>query len=338
MPSYWPYKPLSEFRSRLPANSTSAFPHHYHAFGARIASAIPLPQLPTANHARQAVHSIDLLWDGSQTESSSSDFKLAGYAHSEPHSELRWTLPGVVELTLKRQSTNAVSCHSRGDPKLVAHFLLRSGIRPALSMLGVGYLHASAVAWQGRAIAIAGPSTSGKSVTAAALLDCGAALLSDHGAAYALAEYEPICIEPGTLAHQLHADSMQPVTGTPKAAHALPGRSRFRIDAVRCGSEAVPLGAVIVPTYAPQTRSSQFVRLRGADCLRAMLSTGAGQSGAQDSAMLFRQLPQIPTYALERPMLPVGTNLRSSLRPCVAEWLALLNQPSALDSSRPAHG
>ncbi len=89
-----------------------------------------------------------------------------------------------------------------------ATYLLGPVLGALLRIRGTACLHASAVAWQGRAIAFVGPPGAGKSTTAAMLTKEGCALLSDdvlalkehRGVLHVLPAYPFLCLWPESAA------------------------------------------------------------------------------------------------------------------------------------------
>ncbi len=127
-------------------------------------------------------------------------------------------------------------------------FLLGPVLGFVLRLRGRTCLHASAVAVDGRALALVGPAGAGKSTTAAALADRGCPVLSD----------DMLPLEPapaGLLAHpayprlRLWPESVQHLYGSPDALPPLtPTWDKRYLDvaggARRFQAEALPLGAV----------------------------------------------------------------------------------------------
>lgn len=302
---------------------TAPLPYRYDAYGTLLSSACELPGLPVAGQTRPT-RQINLRWDGPDTTTTAADVRLAGYAES-PGEAVTWTLPGVVELALTGVSPLIVECVARGRAELVAHFFVRSVIAQALSMLGMGYLRASAVSWSGQAIVVVGPSACGKSTAAAALVSAGCDLLSDHGAAYIVEASQPLSIHRGLSEYQLYTDSL-PSPEMRSSAERLPGGARYRIVADSCAKQPAPLGAVLVPNYARKASSSSLRLICGVDRLRALLWAGGGASGSIESAALLRCAAQVPVYALDRPPVPRQRHLHQNLQQLFADWLVQLQE------------
>jgi hypothetical protein len=101
------------------------------------------------------------------------------------------------------------------------------------------FVHAGVVGWQGRAILLPGRSYAGKSTLVKALVDAGATYYSDE---YAVLDSRGMVypyIKPISLRSPDRSESFKvPVD-------SLPGP---------VGGEAIPLGAVVVTSYAPEAR------------------------------------------------------------------------------------
>jgi hypothetical protein len=117
-----------------------------------------------------------------------------------------------------------------------------------LRLRGVVCLHASAIAVDGRAVVLQGPSTAGKSTTAAAFARLGLPVLSDD--IVAIGERQGgFVVHPGNPRLRLRPDSVRALFGRPDALPRLtPNWDKCYLDLAAPRSESelrsLPLGAV----------------------------------------------------------------------------------------------
>ena len=131
----------------------------YEAYGLRIASELPLPEL-NAGSGEPDVH----LVRGDVEDELCSD-ELAVRVDGE---DLRLLWRGVARVAVRGGRSVVVDANGADDGQL-RRLLLGPALAALLVQRGVTVLHASAVSIGGRAVAFAGDSGAGKSTTAAAL-------------------------------------------------------------------------------------------------------------------------------------------------------------------------
>ncbi|MGZ9118386.1 MAG: hypothetical protein ACXW6A_05935 [Gemmatirosa sp.] len=131
------------------------------------------------------------------------------------------------------------------------------------------FVHAAAVAWQGRAILVPGRSFSGKSTLAAALLRAGATYLSDEWA---------VLGDDGRVAAYPRALQLRDGEGIP-----LPAVSAQRLGA-RVATERVPVGLVVRTTYRPNA-AWQPGRMRSGQMALALLDNAPAARRASAYAL-----------------------------------------------------
>ncbi|MBP7064617.1 AAA family ATPase [Ferrovibrio sp.] len=130
----------------------------------------------------------------------------------------------------------------------IAPFILSTGFAAILHQRRLLALHAATVAWQGRAIALCGPTGAGKSTLAAALCQAGAGFVGDDIAAIRLDGPQPM-VWPDGRQHRLWADAIDhlalaqqqgaPVRSHMRKFHVSPLRSQNQPGA----SSRSPTGA-----------------------------------------------------------------------------------------------
>lgn len=124
--------------------------------------------------------------------------------------------------------------HHTRDPIGACEFLEGNiNILVAEHARGRIFIHAGVVAWKGRAIILPGRSLAGKSTLVAALLEAGATYYSD--------EYAPL--DEGGLVHpHIRPVSLRRPGDWPR---------RFSPDASRSGTDAIPVGLVVLSQFRP---------------------------------------------------------------------------------------
>lgn len=110
---------------------------------------------------------------------------------SLPTKRLRQICADGARMAWGKEALFDLFCDARGHPALIRYHrgaewtgALPSGFYATLAALAAAWrgdmpLHASAVAWRGRAVLIAGPAGAGKSTSLAAMLAAGARLIGD---------------------------------------------------------------------------------------------------------------------------------------------------------------
>jgi hypothetical protein len=149
-------------------------------------------------------------------------------------------------------------------------YLIAQVLPWAAVVRGLEVLHASAVAVDGRAIAVTGPSQAGKSTLAAAFLATGAALVADDVLALGLAEREPVA-HPGPPIL-----SVRPATAAllPDLSGRLLGEDELgRRLAVAGARGPLPLGAFVFLERTAEARGVTVERVRAPDPRRLLAST-----------------------------------------------------------------
>ncbi len=297
----------------------------YDAYGCRIESAIALPTLPMSAE-RSSGPCIDVQFRSQRTSSRADEAALAGTAVAADGSR-SWTLPGQLEWQMQRHAEH-LRCEVWGEADQFAHYFIRSGVRQALAMLGQCWLRASAVSWRGRAVLIAGPGGSGKSVAAAALVQRGAGLLSDHGVALVKGASGLLAL-PGSQAHELWPDALYQMDGAASATTVRTGIPKSYLATRSVHGEALPVGAVLLPAYRPGATRTELVSLRGTQRLRALIVSQDGVDGV--AAQLMRLATGAPVLSYARPMLPTGVDFLARLGDALAERLSGLAWAEQID-------
>ncbi|NDV01348.1 serine kinase [Pseudoroseicyclus tamaricis] len=187
-------------------------PARYRAFGLRIHSEIPLPEMaPEA--PGDALPDVTILRGPPLDETG----RTSPEAQFQPgRAEFFW--PAVGRFTVTAPGRIEASAAAGVSDELLAFPLLGPVLATLLHMRGLFLLHASAITMNGRdAIVLAGDKGAGKSTTAAALCHAGHAMLSDD--IVALGDEAPPAVLPAWNQMKLSAEA---------AAHLAPEASVTR--------------------------------------------------------------------------------------------------------------
>jgi hypothetical protein len=186
-----------------------------------------------------------------------------------------------------------------------ATFLLGPVLGLLLRLRGVTCLHASAVAFDDRAVAFVGDEGAGKSTTAAAFARRGHPVLSDdvvaiverEGAFHVLPAYPYLSLWP---------DSVKMLYGPEKTLPAFSANWDKRVlslteDRLRFEEKSLPLGAIFILGERSSESSAPFLETPTAqECLVALVANSYAtgmldkEMRAQEFALLGRMLASVP--------------------------------------------
>ena len=224
-------------------------------------------------------------------------------------------MPGLVRLMADDGREIVAQPLGKATEADIAPFILSTGIAAILHQRRLLALHAATVAWQGRAIALCGPTGAGKSTLAAALCRAGAGFVGDDIAAIRTdtADGTPM-VWPDGRQHRLWADAIDHLTlaeqqGPPIRSHM----HKFHVapsspaDRVRDG---LPLAAVILlrmrDTTAPPGPPGieRLALVDAAPLLRGEIYRPSLARRMGHDPLLFIQiaslLDRVPVFRLER--------------------------------------
>ncbi len=224
-------------------------------------------------------------------------------------------VPGVLRLMAndgREIVAQPVGPASEAD---IAPFILSTGFAAILHQRRLLALHAATVAWQGRAIALCGPSGTGKSTLAAALCAAGAGFVGDDIAAVRVDRADGVpLVAPDGRQHRLWADAIDHLNLTVR--RGAPVRSHMEKFHVAPSSpatpdcDALPLGAIVIlstrertePPAAPAIERLPMVD--AAPLLRREIYRPALARRMGHDPILFLQiatlLGRVPVFRLER--------------------------------------
>jgi hypothetical protein len=223
----------------------------YKAFGLRVESEIPLPELPEHNVHEElqavVIRRADLLplW---QAKGKADDEMLI------EDNQIIFQVPGAAIYCIRDGTTILVSPFADSDENGIRLFLLGTCMGLLLMQRKILPLHGSAVAINGKAYAILGHSGAGKSTLASTLLGQGYRLLSDDVIPVVLAGNSPLVI-PSYPQQKLWQESLQQLGLSPAGCLPIYNReTKFAIPvAAQFHAEPLPLAGVfeLVTTDGP---------------------------------------------------------------------------------------
>ena len=231
----------------------------YRAFGLRISSRIPLPELPPAlagsidGSSQRAPQSADIQIDWAdpgpllaELKACGSNFSYARAGEKANGKRFLFLIPDTAAYAIEDGRTILVAPLPGADPERVRVYLLGTCMGALLLMRRVLPLHGSAVVIDGRAYAFLGDSGAGKSTLAAACASLGHRLVSDDVVAVALdGEGKPF-VQPAYPQQKLWRESLEGL-GMDGGAYRPIYRETEKFAVPATGSflaEAVPLAGV----------------------------------------------------------------------------------------------
>ncbi|MBB6635826.1 HPr kinase/phosphorylase [Cohnella thailandensis] len=232
----------------------------YRAFGLRISSRIPLPELPPATLAgsidgssQRAPQSADIGIDWAdpgpllaELKACGSNFSYARAGEKASGKRFLFLIPDTAVYAIEDGRTILVAPLPGADPERVRVYLLGTCMGALLLMRRVLPLHGSAVVIDGKAYAFLGDSGAGKSTLAAACASLGHRLVSDDVVAVALdGEGRPF-VQPAYPQQKLWRESLEGL-GMDGGAYRPIYRETEKFAVPATGSflaEAVPLAGV----------------------------------------------------------------------------------------------
>ena len=198
----------------------------------------------------------------------------------------------------------------------VVAYLLGPVLGIVLRLRGVTCLHASVLTTEGKALAITGPKTAGKSTTAAGLARQGLAVLSDDIAALTDAG-EHYVVEPGYPRLRLWNPAITALHGSRDRLPKVLSVSNKRYLDLTCDDATAPwqfhtrptrLAAVyVLGRCAPKVNTPTIVPLSGTAALTALVANTYGDvvasraPRAQDFVRLGRLARDVPIRRVDRP-------------------------------------
>lgn len=209
-------------------------------------------------------------------------------------------------------------------------YVVGTALGVALYQLGYVPLHASAVCWEGSAVAFTGASGAGKSTMAAAcVLHAGAKLLCDDTAVLGQGPNGRVTVWPGAARNRLCGDVLRPLGLDPQFESA-PGQ-KLSIASIRPAVEVPQLCALLTISVDGAKPAGTVDRLPGIEAAQAWLDAvyrpeyGLRIIGRGNlHRWVLDHCGLVPVYRLYRS--PVVTHLRESVETFQNIWPKLMER------------
>lgn len=198
--------------------------------------------------------------------------------------------------------------HPDADPAEEELWLNGSTYAAIAAMNGFFPFHASAVAWQGKAYALAGPSGAGKSTLAAALGAHGMPLLCDDTMVLDLAGPGPALCLPGHKRLKLKQDALDLTGATATEKVGAMVDKHYAEPPAGTVNQVLPLaGIVFLETgdtvqFAPVTGAQRIARLNDDHYTAHLYAMARGESMSARLTQLASIAARIPMERFARPM------------------------------------
>jgi hypothetical protein len=202
-----------------------------------------------------------------------SDDRFGYWAVETRRDPVLWMLryAGICDVTLDRERKTIIVHRSpHADPGLISIFLGGSVLAHVLTAEGLLVLHASAVEVEGRAIAILGPSGTGKSTIAALLCTAGARLVADDVLRVDATDSGPVCF-PGTRGLRLRPAASSLGGGIEGATVRKTTDGRIAVIPARLADAPLTLAGALVPEPSREAARLEARRLGAMEGLQELL-------------------------------------------------------------------
>jgi hypothetical protein len=214
----------------------------YKAFGLKITSDIPLPELIRLNERVDIVDLEIKLEDLSKRWSELSNIQNAPLINER---FVMFQVPNIATFLIREGSKISVSPINELNEDVIRLFLLGSCMGVILMQRGVFPLHGSAMVINGKAYAIIGESGAGKSTLASAFLDKGYQLLTDDIIAVSLSKDNIPFITPSYPQQKLWEESINYFGMEKKHYRSIFGReTKYCIPVIGFSFDSYPLSGV----------------------------------------------------------------------------------------------
>jgi hypothetical protein len=323
--------------------------HLYRLQGCTVASDLQF-YLPPADRRlvpdltlRRSTEPIDLSWKPEEPDllaRAIDDRRAIRYVLARTPAGYRFRFADLCDFDISADLAKATwTLAPGGDPGVVS--VVASGTLMAFRLIMSGHLvlHASAVHTHGRGLAFIGASGMGKSTMASLMCADGAALITDDVACVTF-DGDKALVMPGAIESRLRPAAIQLAELFTSPTTRLTSDGRIAVSLPRCGDDAVPLDAIVVPIPSPEKEKLELTALTGAQSL-ILLSQFPRIPGWVDGEGLSRQFTQlgalverVPAYVAAVPWGPpfvveTGQQLLDALRDGSQPQLTDLRKESA---------
>lgn len=218
------------------------------------------------------------------------------------------TLADIARIHIIAGREIVVTPFSAASTHDVAYAIMRAAIGSLLHQRHVLVLHASAVRLrEDRAVAVAGPSTSGKSTVLFACLQRGWGMITDDIAALEIPPAGEVRISPGNPVVSLWRDALDHFAVDATNLQLVRSRvDKFKWPAPAAPARSAPLSAVVVLERS-QSRAVHCERLHGKRAFAALRANvrGLQVAEAQHLPGTFQRIAaaadRVPVFSISRP-------------------------------------
>ena len=256
--------------------------YFYEAYGLILGSEIALPELSEQSRSWTGEPDIAVRWGKAADGTCERDGYLYG---SAGHQDATFASRGVGNYRVRAGSEILVEAAEGADQAVVRLYILGSAMALAFHQRGMVALHASAVAFDGVAVAFAGDQGQGKSTLAAHCLAGGdAVLVADDVLVVALdAAGRPVAY-PGIPTLKLWRAALASLErGTDGLRADWFRAEKFHLPAAeRFATKPTPLSCVYVLDSAAAADGDRIDRLSGAAALDALLANSYRLEALED--------------------------------------------------------
>jgi hypothetical protein len=242
----------------------------YWLSGLKLESDLPLPALARWDGPGDAAADIAIRRGQVRPRLDRPDH-VAPIFQTRGRNEYLLTLPGTGRILVRNGNEVTVDPDSGADASVTSAILTGTIQAVLWHQRGLLPLHASVVVIGGRAVALCGPSASGKSTLAAMLAAQGCAVIADDLCLVDAGEGGAVSVLPGRTRLRLWRDVLDRLGMTPSVlTPALTARETYFVD---CGRSAArgrfALGAVVTLARR-QSRPIELERMRGARAINTL--------------------------------------------------------------------
>lgn len=255
--------------------------YSYAIYGLRLASNQPIPRLNPIESIPDAPQDVSVHFDADDAQSTQDAAEetlwyMSDFSDEKGNPALKiWKRNNTggyrihyshgLTFHLNASLTDiSIRCAAPMEKDDVVDFLLGPVLGVVLRLRGVICLHASAVAFEGKAIAFMGVPGAGKSTTAALFARRGHAVLSDDIAAL-LERDRSFCVLPAFPYLNLWPEMVQLLTGEGKPVTETPAVDKFRVPLESSDSrfkrEALPLAAIYILANRSADSHAPFIEI-----------------------------------------------------------------------------
>ncbi|WP_282937469.1 aldolase [Paenibacillus sp. RC67] len=241
----------------------------YSAFGLRISSEIPLPEVP---HSSEPTTELDVEIRIGDIGRLADQLFAAPFKHVVEEGAVFFYVPDTAYYSIWNGRLITVSPVQGADEDLIRLYVLGTCMGALLMQRGILPLHGSAVAIHGKAYAFVGDSGAGKSTLASAFLSEGYPLVSDDLIAVTLSkEDQTPVVTPSYPQQKLWQDSLKHLGMSSGEYRSIYGREDKYCIPVASNYVSSPLPLAGVIELVKTENELQIAKIAKLECLQTLL-------------------------------------------------------------------